>query len=194
MHRRLALNVKGLKADNRFVKIQLDLNNHVFQKLNQQFISPFKNRAEIDWQSGSFTSGDFKEVPATMSGIYVIFTKSRKVLYVGKGKPILARLKLHHGEMQETHNNCPAFWKVFFSYFKNHNIELFYGIIEVADEPERVVIEKCLEQQLDPLFTNLKSQFPKANPRLKTDSKAYKQFKANFQIHPAVKAIGKIQF
>lgn len=96
--------------------------------------------------------------------------------------------------MEETHNSCPAFWKAFFSYFKDNNIELFYGILEVADESERVVIEKCLEQQLDPLFTNLKNQFPKSNPRLQTDSKEYKRFKASFQSHPAVKAIGKIRF
>ena len=93
-----------------------------------------------------------------INGIYVYKNTNGEVLYIGKGKPIINRLKSHYwrsfGEPRDPKDRSYHF-TIFFS-SNQGDVEIYYK--ELEDEDNRVLVENLLQRIYKPKFLGKKSK------------------------------------
>jgi hypothetical protein len=91
-----------------------------------------------------------RDIVSDNNGLYV-YEKDGIILYVGKGKPLLDRIKNHYiSSYQEVSGDTKdKKWHRFFS-ANQGKLRIYWK--ELEDEETRQVIEKMLDYMLDPKF------------------------------------------
>jgi hypothetical protein len=96
---------------------------------------------------------EIKKTFEDVEGLYV-YLKGDKILYVGKGKPIWARVWSHFRESFEVVGGDRL--KIWHQFFKNktHCGEVRVYWKELKDEKMRIIVEKMLAYVLNPEFVS----------------------------------------
>jgi len=121
-----------------------------------------------EWSSFEFDHGDpavekvncikIKREVADKSGLY-IYLKDDRVLYIGKAKLLLGRIKSHYHESFKDPGHVKAKpWHVFFSSNKG-SVKVLWKEVEI--EQERQIVEKMLEYVIPSEFMAFKNKFEK---------------------------------
>jgi hypothetical protein len=86
-------------------------------------------------------------------GLYA-YKKDGKLLYIGKGKPLLNRLKSHYRESLKQQKE-PTRAKRWYDFFSKHSGQITIYWIEVEGESTRMILEILLHKYYKPAFNKI---------------------------------------